>query len=61
MSNKFKSRIEVLKDHKEDKDHKYHSTRHQGKKSNNRKRKTSAQKKELKAFKKKMEKSNKIW
>ncbi|MFX1276462.1 MAG: hypothetical protein ACFFBP_00635 [Promethearchaeota archaeon] len=58
MSKRYESRVDVLKEHKQDKDHKYHHTKY---KSDAGKKKVKNQKKALKDFQKKMDKSKKIW
>jgi len=55
---KYEHRIDKLKEHKQDKERKYHHTHY---KSNKNKRKLKYQKKAFKDFHKKLDKSQKIW
>ena len=57
MTNKYLHRIESLKEHREDKEHK----NHQKKKGNTRVKSYRELKKVYKNFQKKIEKSKKIW
>ncbi len=57
MSKKYEHRIEILKEHRQDKGHKYHQTTT----NNIRNKKPNELKKLYKDFKKKIEKSKKIW
>jgi hypothetical protein len=58
MSKKYEHKIKTLKEHKQDKKHKHHPDKNR---SYIRKRKPHEQNKAYKEFKKKIEKSKKIW